>query len=226
MQEPLQCFYQNHTFDMEKYETEDFQPNGGQEEQDHTYDRLPTQHVEAHHPHPYDGRGTPEDPFVVEFLHGDPRNPMNFSSARKWLITAIGTLSVLAITLTSSAYTGSANEIMAEFNVGGEVFAIGVALFVLGFAVGPALWAPLSELYGRQILFITTLAFVVAFVGAAAGCNSIASLLIFRFLAGTFGASSLTNSAGQIADLFPPAQRGLGMSIFATAPFMGPALVQ
>jgi MFS family permease len=51
-----------------------------------------------------------------------------------------------------------------------------------------------------------------------------ASLLVFRFLAGTFGASPLTNTGGVIADLFSGQERGLAMSIFAAAPFMGPIL--
>jgi len=167
---------------------------------------------EAHHPHLYDGSGTIEDPFVVEFMANDSHNPMNFSITRKWFITFIVTLSVFAITLTSSAYSGSAEEIIAEFNSSSEVYALGISLFVLGFAIGPALWAPLSELYGRQILFIATHGFVVAFVAASAGCHSMASLLIFRFLAGMFGASPLTNSGGVLADLFPPASRGIAMS--------------
>ncbi|KAL2192573.1 major facilitator superfamily domain-containing protein [Corynascus similis CBS 632.67] len=161
---------------------------------------------------------------IVEFGPGDPTNPMNFPPAKKWFITSIVTISILAITLTSSAYSSSAAQIMAEFDCSAEVFALGVSLFVLGFAVGPALWAPLSELYGRQILFVTTHGLVVAFVAASAGCNSMASLLVFRFFAGTFGASPMTNSGGVIADLFPPAERGLAMTIFAAAPFMGPVL--
>jgi multidrug resistance protein len=172
----------------------------------------------------YTGMGIPMSPFVVDFRANDPQNPMNFSSARKWLITSIVTLSVFAITLTSSAYSGSSEGIILEFNCSTEVYALGISLFVLGFAVGPALWAPLSELYGRRILFITTHGFVVAFVAASARTDSIACLLIFRFLAGMFGASPLTNSGGVIADLFPPAQRGLGMTIFSAAPFMGPVL--
>ncbi|PVH68019.1 hypothetical protein DL98DRAFT_391615, partial [Cadophora sp. DSE1049] len=90
-----------------------------------------------------------------------------------------------------------------EFNTSSELFALGISLFVLGFAVGPALWAPLSGLYGRNILFITTHGFIVALVAASAGCQSMASLLVFRFLAGTFGASPLTNCGGLIAGLFP-----------------------
>lgn len=166
----------------------------------------------------------PPAPIIVEFGPGDPTNPMNFTPARKWFITSIVTISILAITLTSSAYSSSAAQVMAEFNSSSEVFALGVSLFVLGFAVGPAFWAPLSELYGRQILFIVTHALVVTFVAASAGCTSMAQLLVFRFLAGTFGASPMTNSGGVIADLFPPAQRGLAMTIFAAAPFMGPVL--
>ncbi|RDW57591.1 hypothetical protein BP6252_13673 [Coleophoma cylindrospora] len=179
---------------------------------------------ELHHDHPYHGSGTAADPFVVEFLPDDHRNPMNFARPRKWLITSIGIMSVFAITLTSSAYASSATEIRAEFNCSGELFALGVSLYVLGFAVGPALWAPLSELYGRKILFVVTHTFVVAFVGASAGCHSMASLLVLRFLSGMFGASPLTNSGGVIADLFVTRKRGLWMAIFSLAPFMGPTL--
>jgi MFS family permease len=177
-----------------------------------------------HHPYSYEGNGTTSDPFIVEFMANDPHNPMNFSNAKKWLFTAINTLSVFAITLTSSAYAGSASEIIAEFNCSREVYAMGIALFVLGFAVGPALWAPLSELYGRKILFIATHTFVVVFVAASAGCKNMASLLVYRFLAGMFGASPLTNAGGVIADMFPPAERGVAISVFAAAPFMGPTL--
>ncbi|KAF2229192.1 MFS general substrate transporter [Viridothelium virens] len=184
-------------------------------------------HIDAHglEPQsPYNGSGTISDPYIVEFLHQDPRNPLNFPSWRKWLITSIVTLSVFAATLTSSAYSESGEQIISEFHASSELFASGIALFVLGFAVGPALWAPLSELYGRQILYIVTLGPMVAFIGAAAGCKNIASLLVFRFLGGMFGASPLTNAGGVIADLFHPSKLGLASSIFATAPFMGPVL--
>jgi MFS family permease len=71
---------------------------------------------------------------------------------------------------------------MKEFNVSGELFAAGISLYVLGFAVGPAIWAPLSELYGRRILFIISKGCLVTFVAASAGCSSMVQLLVFRFL--------------------------------------------
>ena len=98
---------------------------------------------EAEKTHVYDGEGTSENPFIVEFVKDDVGNPMNWSTFRKWFITSIATLSVFAVTFTSSAYAQSFNEVSEDLDVSTEVFIVGISLFVLGFAIGPALWAPL-----------------------------------------------------------------------------------
>lgn len=90
--------------------------------------------------------------------------------------------------------------------------------------LGPLLWAPLSELFGRQLLFTGTYCALTAFNCGTAGANNIQTLIILRFFAGSFGSSPLTNAGGVIADMFPAKQRGLAMSLFAAAPFMGPVL--
>jgi multidrug resistance protein len=174
--------------------------------------------------HEYDGAGTEDDPYIVEFIPNDPRNPMEFSQVKKWFITLTVAIATLAVAFVSSAYTGGAEEVIRTFGVSQEVYTLGVSLFVLGFAVGPLLWAPLSELYGRQILFFVTYAVLTAFNAGAAGANSMATLIVLRFFAGTFGSSPLTNAGGVIADMFPANQRGIGMSIFAAAPFLGPVI--
>jgi MFS family permease len=51
-----------------------------------------------------------------------------------------------------------------------------------------------------------------------------ATLIVLRFLGGTFAASPLTNGGGVIADLFHPKKLGLGLALFSAAPFLGPAL--
>ena len=43
-----------------------------------------------------------------------------------------------------------------QFGVSTEVGILGVSLYVLGFATGPIVWAPLSELKGRKLpLYVT-----------------------------------------------------------------------
>lgn len=108
----------------------------------------------------------------------------------------------LAVAFVSSAYSGGVEEVIKAFNISTEVAVLGVSLFVLGFAIGPLIWAPLSELYGRQVLFISTYAALTAFNAGAAGSQNIQTLLILRFFAGAIGSSPLTNAGGVIADMY------------------------
>ena len=123
-----------------------------------------------------------------------------------------------------SLNTAGIENMLEYFDASEVVITLGLSMFVLGFAIGPLLWAPLSEMYGRQLLFATTFGAFTAFSAGAAGSNNVATLIITRFLAGTFGSSSLTNSGGVIADMFHSDDRGLAMTVFAAAPFMGPVL--
>jgi multidrug resistance protein len=104
------------------------------------------------------------------------------------------------------------------------VATLGLSLFVFGFAIGPLLWAPLSEMYGRQILFFATFGCFTVFNAGVPGSKNMATVIILRFMAGSFGSSPLTNAGGVVADVFPARQRGLAMSVFAAAPFLGPAI--
>ena len=106
--------------------------------------------------HDYPGSGTDQDPYIVGWTADDPRNPLLFNDARKWLWTLLVALANMAVALATSAYTAPARELKEDFGISQEVFELGLSLFVLGFAVGPMFWGPLSELYGRQIVFVGT----------------------------------------------------------------------
>ena len=106
--------------------------------------------------YPYSGSGTPEEPFIVDWLEHDRRNPMLFSKGLKWLWTMLVAFSTFTVAFTTSAYTASPTGVLDEFDVSHEVFALGLSVFVLGLALGPLIWAPLSELYGRQVIFTVT----------------------------------------------------------------------
>lgn len=106
--------------------------------------------------HDYPGSGTDQDPYIVGWTADDPRNPLLFNDARKWLWTLLVALANMAVALATSAYTAPARELKEDFVISQEVFELGLSLFVLGFAVGPMFWGPLSELYGRQIVFVGT----------------------------------------------------------------------
>jgi len=174
--------------------------------------------------HPYKGSGTEDDPFLVTWIDNDQVNPQNYPMALKWSITMLVAVATLAVAFVSSAYSGGIAEVLKEFKVAQIIGTLGISLFVLGFAIGPLLWAPLSELYGRQYLFFGTYMMLTIFNAGAAGSQNIQTLVVLRFLAGAFGSSPLTNAGGVIADMFPASDRGLAMSLFAAAPFLGPVI--
>ncbi|KAL2828609.1 putative MFS multidrug transporter [Aspergillus pseudoustus] len=174
--------------------------------------------------HPYAGSGTENDPFVVTWPPSDPRNPMNFRPAIKWFITILASFITLTVALVSSAFSGGMGQIAAEFAVEDEIVILGVSLFVLGFAIGPLIWAPLSEVFGRRRMFIISFVLLTTFNAGAAVAQNIQTLIILRFFAGCFGSSPFGNAGGTIADMFPASQRGLAVSLFAAAPFLGPTV--
>ncbi|KAI1356410.1 MFS general substrate transporter [Xylaria sp. FL0043] len=174
--------------------------------------------------HKHRGDGTRESPYVIEWLPGDPRNPFGFSMARKVFITLVVALASLSVSFSSSAYLTPATLIAKDFQTTQEVVILGIFTFNLGQALGPFLWGPLSELYGRQIVFVGSFAGVTAFNGGCWASQNIASLVVLRFFTGLCASSPLTNAGGIIADMFPPAQRGLAMSAFVVSPYLGPAI--
>lgn len=172
----------------------------------------------------FPGKGTDDNPFLVDFIPNDHKNPMTLPKWKKWTFMLLHAVAVLAVTFVSSAYSGSITSLIMDFHASTIVIILGVSLFVLGFALGPLIWAPMSEIYGRQWLFIGTMGVLTAFNAGTAGAQNMATVIVLRFFAGTIGSSPLTNSGGLIADAFTQAERGLATSIFAAAPFLGPAL--
>lgn len=172
----------------------------------------------------YKGDGTEKSPYIIDWLDNDPENPLKWNIVYKALLTLLVGIVTLAVSFISSAYTGGFKEIILELHTSEEVVTLGISLFVLGFALGPLLWAPLSEVLGRRPLFILTFAAFTAFNAGAAASQNIWTLVILRFFAGSFGSSPLTNAFGSLADMFETSQRGYAMALFAASPFLGPAL--
>ncbi|KAJ5154305.1 uncharacterized protein N7500_009744 [Penicillium coprophilum] len=173
---------------------------------------------------PYRGSGTSEDPYIVEWLENDPENPKNYSEALRWSTTALIATMTLCVALASSAYSGTVGSLLAEFKCSHEVITLGLSLMVLGYAVGPLLWAPISESVGRRNIFLLSYTGYTIFTAGCCGSQNVWTLIILRFFTGLFGSSALCIPGGQIADMFKAELRGLGIGVFCLAPFIGPAL--
>ncbi|KAK6216044.1 hypothetical protein LQW54_003818 [Pestalotiopsis sp. IQ-011] len=99
-----------------------------------------------------------------------------------------------------------------------------VSAFVLGFAIGPLVLAPMSELYGRTKVYHTSNCLFVVFTIACALSSSMGMLIAFRFLSGCAGATVVTCGSGRIVDLMAPEKRGTSMALWSVGPLLGPII--
>jgi hypothetical protein len=84
-------------------------------------------------PSPYPGSGTPEDPYLVDWLDEEPANPYNWRPAFKWTTMAIIAISTLCISFASSSYSSAIPDIMRQFEGTTQEEGIaGLSLYVLG----------------------------------------------------------------------------------------------
>lgn len=130
----------------------------------------------------------------------------------------------LTAAFTSSIFSAGTLVIAEEFNVSSEVGILGVSFYVLGFAFGPTMWAPLSELKGRRLPLIVSMFGFSLFTIACGTGKDLQTILICRFFAGFFGACPLAVVAAVFSDMFNNATRGIAITIFSMAVFTGPLL--
>ena len=103
-------------------------------------------HPCQHHTPPGDGYS------IVGFTPSDPGNPKNWSKAYKWYCTLVVALTCFVVAFASSVITADVAGVVEEFGVSEEVALVSISVFVVGFGVGPMVFAPLSEVYGRRVI--------------------------------------------------------------------------
>lgn len=152
---------------------------------------------------PYPALLPEREEYVVEFSgHDDPRHAQNFTMKKKIIISCILVFDSLAATFASSIFSPATDAVGKEFHVGREVVTLGTSLFVLGYASGPIVWAPLSELYGRRVPIIFAAFGFAIFNTAVAVAKDYQTLMISRFFAGFFGSCPLTICGAVFADMY------------------------
>lgn len=170
--------------------------------------------------------GQVEEPtdFLVSFEAGDPTNPQNWSRNRRWYLTMASAFLVLNATFASSSPSGIFAKFSEEFHMIEIESVLTLSLFVTGYCVGPLLWGPLSEQYGRRPVNIYPFFIYACFQIAAALAKTTVQILLFRFIGGVFAAAPLTNSGAVISDIWDAETRGKALALFTLAPFAGPAI--
>lgn len=155
----------------------------------------------------------------------DPENPKNWSKNRKWLATLTVSLFTFISPVSSSMIAPALTDVQASLNVHSSALTgLAMSVFILGFAIGPLLLGPLSEIFGRRIILQASGMFYFVFNLAAGFSTNIGELIAFRFLSGLGGSAPMGIGGGVLADIWLPQERGKAMALYSLMPLLGPAV--
>ncbi|ETI29416.1 hypothetical protein G647_01869 [Cladophialophora carrionii CBS 160.54] len=154
----------------------------------------------------------------------DPENPQNWSTPFKsWVTFQLGMLAFGASL--ASSIIAPANRTIAEYvGVSEDVVVLNVSLYVVGFAFGPLVWAPVSEVWGRRWSMLPAATCLVCFsIGTAVSRNA-QSVFINRFFSGFFGSAAVSNVNAALGDIWSREARGTAVCLYGVCVVGGPTL--
>lgn len=162
--------------------------------------------------------------YLVDWESNDEANPHNWSPSYKSWITFQLSMLALSASLGSTIIAPAQGSIMAYTHISSEVAVLPISFYILGFAFGPLLWAPASEIWGRKWSLEPAMVGLFLFSIGTATSTSAASICITKFFGGLFGSAPVSNVAAALGDIWVPKARGMAMTFYAVAVFGGPTL--
>lgn len=106
----------------------------------------------------------------------------------------------------------------------GSINSFSLTVYVLGFAIGPLVFAPLSDVYGRIWIYRICMVLFCLFTLACGLSTDISMFIVFRFFAGSMGAAPIALGGAMIKELFAEDKRGNALSFYYFGPAIGPVL--
>ncbi|OCF34125.1 hypothetical protein I316_04074 [Kwoniella heveanensis BCC8398] len=162
-----------------------------------------------------------EEVIIVDWAPDDPDNPFNWSNWRKYSILLVAVFITFACTVSISSTSILATWGTEYFGVGRNTFLLQLTLPLVSIAFAPLLLAPLSEVFGRNMIYqVTSIINAILFIPQVWSKNH-DGVLVCRWFQGI--AQSVGNSmvGGTVADMFLPAGRGVAMGVFTLMIFLG-----
>jgi DHA1 family bicyclomycin/chloramphenicol resistance-like MFS transporter len=136
------------------------------------------------------------------------------------LLGALVTLASFATDMGLPVLTATATSL----GVSPGTAALTLSVFMAGFALGPLLFGPLSDHFGRRPVLLIGCAMFALFGGLGAFSQSLGALLAWRFLMGTGAGACQVLVVAMVRDLFTGAEARVKQSYVNMAAGMAPVI--
>jgi len=139
------------------------------------------------------------------------------------MVTVLSFLSFLA-PISSTTVLSATPEVASDFSTTGSIVNLSNAMYMLFMGLSPVFWGPMSQVYGRRIVNLST---GVLFFGCSIGTALAPSLpvfFVFRILTAFEGTAFILVGSACLSDIYRPTERATAMGWFLLGTLVGPAL--
>ncbi|KIW11561.1 hypothetical protein PV08_10862 [Exophiala spinifera] len=165
-----------------------------------------------------------KDYYLVKWDRNDPANPKSWNPYYKaWLTLQMALLAFVG-SFGASIPSPAQEVLQKEFHVSIETTVLVVSLFVLGYAFGPMIWAPVGEVYGRRLSMLPAVFILGLFSIGTAVSQGATAVFLTRFFGGLFASAPISNVSAAIGDIYDPRTRGVPMALMAFCVVGGPCI--
>ncbi|KAJ6469053.1 major facilitator superfamily domain-containing protein [Mycena vitilis] len=160
----------------------------------------------------------------------DPRAWSPFRKVYRFLNSRLNV--VLALIASASMIAGLAANIQnpsiadmeADLHASASQISLSISLFIALQGFMPLLWSAISEVKGRKLVYVVSIAIFTAASVVVATSKTIELVIIFRCVQATGSSAVMAIGAATLADVFDPIERGTKMGIYYMAPLLGPSV--
>ncbi|KAL6409198.1 mitogen-activated protein kinase kinase kinase [Ilyonectria robusta] len=155
----------------------------------------------------------------------DAANPKNWTTKEKMVVTIVMSTFTFISPVSSSMVAPALTKLGEDLGMQKKIeVEMALSIFILGYALGPLFFGPISEVFGRsRVLQFSNLFYLIWNLSCGLAQNK-AEFFVFRFLAGIGGSAPLAIGAGVISDCWSPEERGKAVGIYSLGPMLGPVV--
>ncbi|KAG1748955.1 vacuolar DHA amino acid exporter [Suillus paluster] len=155
------------------------------------------------------------------FVEDDPRK---WGNARKTAILIIVSAGSMIAGLAVSIQNPANAQIQRDLQASTSEISWTLSVFILVQGVPGLIWSAISEIKGRKVVYVSSVALFVVASAIVAVSKSIGLVIGMRGLQAAGSSALMSVAAATLADIYEPHERGIKMGIYYSAPLLGPAL--
>ncbi|KNZ78494.1 hypothetical protein J132_00674 [Termitomyces sp. J132] len=151
-------------------------------------------------------------------------DPRAWSPIRKNISLAMISSASMIAGLAGSIQNPAVQQMQENLPATSAQFSWSISAFVLVQGLIPLVWSAISEVKGRKLVYVVSLALFTVGSVVVAVSRSAGLLIGFRCLQAAGSSAVISIGAATLADMYEPAERGTKMGIYYIAPLLGPSI--